>query len=133
MKKLILVLIMILLGSSWIAVADEELDDIIVAEEGSGYYNPELGANFLNVDQNYDTKHTPSYTSQELNEVQQMMAVSPAATNFAFLEPAAAMTTYEAITATTKAGGGGITVYAIKGADAVGHSPFSSDSTTWRY
>ena len=91
MKKLILVLIMILLGSSWIAVADEELDYVVGAEEGSSYYNQELGAKLMYGAQDTDTAHYTNYSSQELNELQQIMAVSnmPAGSvNVAFLEPA---------------------------------------------
>lgn len=75
MKRLIFLLIMIVLGSSWIAIAGEDLDNLVNAEEGSTYFDLTYGAKLIGAAQQDPErgKHNPEYTKEELEKTRQMI------------------------------------------------------------
>jgi len=75
MKKLVFLVIMILLGSSWVAIAGEDLETVANFEEGSSFYDMTYGAKIIAGAQgtnNINTveKYKPGYTEQELKNIE---------------------------------------------------------------
>lgn len=66
MKRLVLLVIIMVLGISRAAIAGEDLDYLVNAEEGSSYYDLTYGAKLIGASQNTRERYEPQYTKEEL-------------------------------------------------------------------
>ena len=75
MKRLVLLVIIMVLGISRAAIAGEDLDNLVNAEEGSTYFDLTYGAKLIGAAQQDPErgKHNPEYTKEELEKTRQMI------------------------------------------------------------